>query len=456
MTDYRNIQAVYFLGIGGIGMSALARYFRLNGKRVAGYDRTPTPLTDEMVHEGIAIHFVDDMAHVPADMLSLPKEQVLVVITPAVPADHTELNYFRNNGYTLVKRSEVLGLITRDTFGIGIAGTHGKTTTTAITSHLLEVCGLEPAAFVGGIMVNYGTNFLPGSGGVSVMEADEFDRSFLRLHPSVAVITAMDPDHLDIYGTEESFREGFLQYASQVVPGGKLIIHESLKPFFADVPHITYGMLASADVRATNIRVENGRFVFNMEGAFRMENLSLAMPGRHNVLNATAALTAASLAGAPADGLPAALASFRGVKRRFEFLVHGPDKIYIDDYAHHPKELDACISAARELFPGKRIYGAFQPHLFTRTRDFAEGFSKSLSALDHLYLLPIYPARELPIDGVTSEMLKSNITCPTEIVPKQQLAQAVMLDKGDFDVLLTMGAGDIDQVTGDLQKLLSA
>ena len=437
-------------------MSALARYFRLNGKQVAGYDRTPTPLTEEMRHEGIAIHFTDDMAQVPAGITALPKEQVLVVITPAIPADHTELNYFRNNGYTLVKRSEVLGLITRDTFGIGIAGTHGKTTTTAITSHLLQACGLKPAAFVGGIMVNYGTNFLPGDGGISVMEADEFDRSFLRLHPSVAVITAMDPDHLDIYGTEASFREGFLQYASQVVPGGRLIIHESLKPFFTDVPHITYGVSASSDVRATNIRVENGRFVFNVEGAFPMQNLSLAMPGRHNVLNATAALTAASLAGASGEDLPAALASFKGVKRRFEFLVNGPQKIYIDDYAHHPKELDACISAARELFPGKRIYGAFQPHLFTRTRDFAEGFSKSLSALDHLYLLPIYPARELPIEGVTSEMLKGNITCPTEIVPKADLAKAVALDKGDFDVLLTMGAGDIDQVTGDLQKLLSA
>lgn len=437
-------------------MSALARYFRLNGKQVAGYDRTPTPLTDEMQHEGIAIHFTDDMTRVPAGISALPKEQVLVVITPAIPADHTELNYFKNNGYTLVKRSEVLGLITRDTFGIGIAGTHGKTTTTAITSHLLQACGLKPAAFVGGIMVNYGTNFLPGGGGISVMEADEFDRSFLRLHPSVAVITAMDPDHLDIYGTEASFREGFLQYALQVTAGGKLVIHESLKPFFEDKTCITYGISATADVRATDIRVENGRFVFNMEGLFPLQNLSLAMPGRHNVLNATAALTAASLAGAPASDLPVALASFKGVKRRFEFLVNGPQKIYIDDYAHHPKELDACISAARELFPGKRIYGAFQPHLFTRTRDFAEGFSKSLSALDHLYLLPIYPARELPIDGVTSEMLKSTITCPVEIVPKADLAKTVTLDKGDFDVLLTMGAGDIDQVTGDLQKLLSA
>lgn len=456
MTDFKNIQAVYFLGIGGIGMSALARYFRLNGKFVSGYDRTPTPLTDEMIKEGIAIHFVDDVINISDEIVSLPKEEVLVVITPAIPANHSEFNYFKNNGYTLVKRSEVLGMITRDTFGIGIAGTHGKTTTSAITSHLLQACGLQPAAFVGGIMANYGTNFLPGSGGVSVMEADEFDRSFLRLHPTVAVITAMDPDHLDIYGTEESFHEGFLQYASQVVPGGKLIIHASLKNYFTNIPHLTYGMNEAADINAVNIRVENGRFVFDLEGIFLMRNLSLAMPGRHNVLNATAAIAAASFAGAKVDDLPKALASFKGVKRRFEFLVEGPNKIYIDDYAHHPKELDACISAARELFPDKRIYGAFQPHLFTRTRDFADGFSKSLSALDHLYLLPIYPARELPIEGVTSEMLQENITCSCEIISKADLAKTVSLDMGDFDVLLTMGAGDIDQVTGDLQKLLSA
>lgn len=456
MADFKNIQAVYFLGIGGIGMSALARYFRVNGRFVAGYDRTPTPLTDEMAREGIAIHFSDDLALVPARIRELPKEAVLVVVTPAIPAGHTELEYFKTQGYTLVKRSEVLGMITRDTFGIGIAGTHGKTTTSAVTSHLLEACGLKPAAFVGGIMVNYGTNFLPGSGGISVMEADEFDRSFLRLHPTVAVITAMDADHLDIYGTEASFREGFLQYASQVVPGGRLIIHESLAPYFTDRAHVTYGTEPTADIRAVDIRVEDGRFAFDLEGLFPMRNLSLAMPGRHNVLNATAALAAASFAGARATDLPAALASFRGVKRRFELLVDGPRKIYVDDYAHHPKELDACIAAARELYPGKRIYGAFQPHLFTRTRDFAEGFSRSLSALDHLYLLPIYPARELPIEGVTSDMLRKTVTCPSEIVAKTDLVKAVSLDLGNFDVLLTMGAGDIDQVTGDLQKLLSA
>lgn len=456
MIAYNNIQAVYFLGIGGIGMSALARYFKLRGKLVAGYDRSPSPLTQEMEKEGIAIHFTDEVSAIPRSFLELPKTDVLVVITPAIPASHTELNFFKEEGYTLVKRSEVLGLITRETFGIGIAGTHGKTTTSAITSHLLEASGLKPAAFVGGIMANYGTNFLPGMGGISVMEADEFDRSFLRLHPSVAVITAMDPDHLDIYGTEENFREGFLQYASQVVDGGKLIVNESLCPFFKDKAFISYGIGETADVRAKNIRVENGRFVFDIDGIFTLENLSLAMPGRHNVSNAVAALSAAYFAGAPLDKLALALASFKGVKRRFELMAENAGKVYIDDYAHHPKELDACISAARELFPGKRIFGAFQPHLFSRTRDFAEGFAQSLSALDYLYLLPIYPARELPIEGVTSEFLQAQISCPNEIVSKTDLAKSVSLDLGNFDVLLTMGAGDIDQVVGDLQKIISA
>lgn len=456
MIAYNNIQAVYFLGIGGIGMSALARYFKLRGKLVAGYDRSPSPLTQEMEKEGIAIHFTDEVSAIPRSFLELPKTDVLVVITPAIPANHTELNFFKEEGYTLVKRSEVLGLITRETFGIGIAGTHGKTTTSAITSHLLEASALKPAAFVGGIMANYGTNFLPGMGGISVMEADEFDRSFLRLHPSVAVITAMDPDHLDIYGTEENFREGFLQYASQVVDGGKLIVHESLCPFFKDKAFISYGIGETADVRAKNIRVENGRFVFDIDGIFTLENLSLAMPGRHNVSNAVAALSAAYFAGAPLDKLALALASFKGVKRRFELMAENAGKVYIDDYAHHPKELDACISAARELFPGKRIFGAFQPHLFSRTRDFAEGFAQSLSALDYLYLLPIYPARELPIEGVTSEFLQAQISCPNEIVSKTDLAKSVSLDLGNFDVLLTMGAGDIDQVVGDLQKIISA
>ena len=453
MTTFNTIQAVYFLGIGGIGMSALARYFHKSGKLVSGYDRTPTSLTAEMQAEGIDIHFNDAVSAIPSHVLSLPKEQVLVVITPAIPADHTELAFLKQEGFTLVKRAEVLGIITRGTTGIGIAGTHGKTTTSAITSHLLEAGGKNPAAFVGGIMVNYGTNFLPGTGGIAVMEADEFDRSFLKLSPTVAVITAMDPDHLDIYGSEEEFRAGFLDYASKLLPGGTLIIHDSLRRFFEGYAYLSYGMQPDADVRIVNIRVENGRFVFDLEGRIQLKNLKLGMPGRHNVQNATAAIMAAHFAGLELEQMAPGIESFKGVKRRFEFMAQTASKVYIDDYAHHPGELDACISAARELFPGKKIYGAFQPHLFSRTRDFADGFSKSLSALDKLYLLPIYPARELPIPGVNSEMLLGQISGKAELVEKANLVNAVESEMAEFDVLLTMGAGDIDQLTDELKNL---
>lgn len=436
-------------------MSALARYFHIKGLQVAGYDRTITPLTREMEAEGISVHYIEDITQIPDWVLNLPKEQVLVIITPAVPVSHAEYVYFSEKGYRMVKRSEVLGMITRDTFGIGIAGTHGKTTTTAMTSHLLEVAELKPAAFVGGIMANYDTNYLPGTGGISVVEADEFDRSFLRLSPSVAVITAMDPDHLDIYGSEAEFREGFLAYARKLGPDGKLIVHESLRHYFSGFKIITYGFSSDADVRAVNISVKDGRFIFNIEGLFPLSSLSLGMPGRHNVSNATAALTAAWIAGAQLEKLPDAVSSFKGVKRRFEFISVGK-KIYVDDYAHHPKELDACISAARELFPEKKIFGAFQPHLFSRTRDFAPEFSKSLSQLDYVYLLPIYPARELPITGISSEMLAQNITAPCEVVSKADLAKSVSLDMGNFDVFLTMGAGDIDQLVSPLKQLFDA
>lgn len=453
MTTFNTIQAVYFLGIGGIGMSALARYFHKSGKLVSGYDRTPTSLTAEMQAEGIDIHFNDTVSAIPSHVLSLPKEQVLVVITPAIPADHTELEFLKQEGFTLVKRAEVLGIITRGTTGIGIAGTHGKTTTSAITSHLLEAGGKNPAAFVGGIMVNYGTNFLPGTGGIAVMEADEFDRSFLKLSPTVAVITAMDPDHLDIYGSEEEFRAGFLDYASKLLPGGTLIIHDSLRRFFEGYAYLSYGMQPDADVRIVNIRVESGRFVFDLEGRIQLKNLKLGMPGRHNVQNATAAIMAAHFAGLELEKMAPGIESFKGVKRRFEFMAQTASKAYIDDYAHHPGELDACISAARELFPGKKIYGAFQPHLFSRTRDFADGFSKSLSALDKLYLLPIYPARELPIPGVNSEMLLGQISGKAELVQKADLVKTVQADMAGFDVFLTMGAGDIDQLTDELKNL---
>lgn len=455
MKELNNIQAVYFLGIGGIGMSALARYFSLHGKMVAGYDRTPSDTTEQLGSLGIEVHFDDNISSVPEQILQLPKEQVLVVITPAIPPNHTERNYFIRHGYTLAKRAEVLGMIIRNSKGIGIAGTHGKTTTSAITSHLLHESGMSPSAFVGGIMVNYDTNFLAGNGDISVVEADEFDRSFLKLSPSIAVITSVDADHLDIYGNEESFREGFLSYARCLIPGGKLIVQESLKSLFGNLNPVTYGFSADADVRAVNVRVDDGRYVFDVEGLITLPNLSLTMAGRHNVLNALAAITACYFSGVDMQKIPPALYSFKGVKRRFERVYESDSVCYIDDYAHHPKELEACIDALRELYPGKKVYGAFQPHLFTRTRDFAKGFSEILSKLDYLFLLPIYPARELPIEGVTSEMLSAAITCPHKIVQKENLPAEVKKIKSEIEVFVTMGAGDIDREVVHLKKVFA-
>lgn len=437
-------------------MSALARYFRKRGLPVAGYDRTPSALTDELIREGISVHFEDDVNNIPPEFLALPAEKLLVVLTPAVPADHGELNFLRSKGYAVHKRSEVLGIITRSTFSIAVAGTHGKTTTSSMVAHLLESSGRRPSAFVGGIMANYGTNFLPGEGKLSVVEADEFDRSFLRLSPDISVITSVDPDHLDIYGTADSFAESFRLFAACLKPGGRLIVYEAAAPSFAGRSPVTYGFSPEADVQIKDVRVEEGIFRFSVSGLFRLEDCELHMPGRYNVLNAAAALTASFIYGVPADELKPALASYRGVKRRFEKVAEGRGKVYIDDYAHHPSELEACISAARELYPGKKIFGAFQPHLYTRTRDFAPGFSKALSRLDFLYLLPIYPARELPIPGVASEMLLNEIACPAEIVTRENLPARVKADMQHFDVLLTLGAGDIDREVKHIKSLFES
>lgn len=437
-------------------MSALARYFRMRGLPVAGYDRTPSTLTDQLQNEGVSIHFEDDINRIPSEMKSLPSDNLLVVLTPAIPADHQELAFFRINGYAVHKRSEVLGMITRSTFSIAVAGTHGKTTTSSMVTHLLEASGRKPSAFVGGIMANYQTNFLPGDGSLSVVEADEFDRSFLRLSPDIAVIISVDPDHLDIYGTADSFAEGFRLFAQCLKPGGRLIVHENVAESFRGHSSLTYGFSSESDVQADNVRVERGVFRFSVRGLFNLDDCELHMPGRHNVLNALAALTACFEYGVSAEQLKETLASYRGVKRRFEKVTEAKGKVYVDDYAHHPSELEACIAAARELYPDKRIFGAFQPHLFTRTRDFAQGFSSALSKLDFLYLLPIYPAREIPIPGVTSEMLLPSITCPAQIVPREKLVSRVKADLELFDVLLTLGAGDIDREVEPLKCLFES
>lgn len=456
MKDLNHIKAVYFLGIGGIGMSALARFFHLRGLPVAGYDRTPSALTLELEQEGISVHYLDDITAIPNAIRALSPESLLVVYTPAVPTGHSELRYFHEMGYSVLKRSEVLGLITRQTPTIAVAGTHGKTTTSAMVTHLLEATGKKPTAFVGGIMANYATNFLPGGGNLTVVEADEFDRSFLTLSPDISVITSVDPDHLDIYADAHSFAEGFRLFARCLKSGGKLIVHESVAHEFAGSNCISYGFGNDADVQIYDVRVENGTFCFSIKGIYSHTEFVLHMPGRHNVMNAAAAVTACWLSGLPLDDIRQALASFRGVKRRFEKISEHNGKVFIDDYAHHPSELEACISAARELYPGMRIFGAFQPHLFTRTRDFSAGFSAALSKLDYLYLLPIYPARELPIPGVSSQMLLADITTPGRLVDKEDLASAVREDINRFDVFLTLGAGDIDREVEQIRKELES
>jgi UDP-N-acetylmuramate--alanine ligase len=456
LKDLSHIKAVYFLGIGGIGMSALARYFHLRGLPVAGYDRTPSALTQELEHEGMSIHYQDDITAIPMSIRSLPPELLLVVLTPAVSSDHTELLYFLDQGYSVFKRSEVLGLITRQTSTIAVAGTHGKTTTSAMVTHLLEATGKQPTAFVGGIMTNYDTNFLPGVGNLTVVEADEFDRSFLRLSPDISIITSVDPDHLDIYSDASSFTDGFRLFAKCLKSEGKLIVHESVASEFAGISRISYGFGDEADVQIYDIRVGNGTFLFSVKGLYSQADFVLHIPGRHNVLNAVAAVTACWLSGLPPEDLRLALASFRGVKRRFEKIAEHNGKVFIDDYAHHPSELEACISAARELYPDKRIFGAFQPHLFTRTRDFSAGFSAALNKLDYFYLLPIYPARELPIPGVSSQMLLADITAPGRLINKEDLADAVRKDLNRLDVFLTLGAGDIDREVERIKKEFEA
>lgn len=448
---------IYFVGIGGIGMSALARYFKSLGKQVSGYDKTPTPLTDELISEGIDIHFTDDLSKAPATIGDLKqKENVLVVYTPAIPADHTELNFFRDNKYELKKRSEVLGMITKSSFTIGVAGTHGKTTTSSMVAHILKFAGLNCTAFLGGITKNYNTNLLLGNNEgkkFTVVEADEYDRSFLALYPDLAIITSMDADHLDIYGDHSYMIESYRLYAGQVKPGGLLIHKAGLPLSDLAVNKETYSIHEAADYRGEGIHISNHNYQFDWKSAKDLiADLQSQMPGLHNVENAVAAIAAAKQLGIENDIIKAALASYSGVKRRFDYQLREKDCVYIDDYAHHPEELRACIASVKELYPGKKVTGFFQPHLFTRTRDFAEGFAKSLSMLDCLILLDIYPAREKPIPGVTSEIIFKDVTCEKYMCSKQDAIK--MLDQHAGDVVLTMGAGDIDQLVQPIKEQL--
>ena len=406
MNPLTNIQRIYFIGIGGIGMSALARYFNTQGVFVSGYDKTPTPLTDDLQKEGIQIHFEDDLNQID-------KEATVIVYTPAIPADHGELNFFKDNGYQVVKRSDVLNWITENAFTIGIAGTHGKTTTTSMTAHILRDTGYGCNAFLGGIASNYDTNFWSHEKNVVVVEADEYDRSFLKLSPNIAVITAVDPDHLDIYGTPEEVLKAFGQYADKIKPGGTLIQKwgTTVETSSQQKTIHTYGYDKNeASFHTQNLKVVEGSYIFDIvhpKGV--LQNITLNMGGLHNVENATAAIAIALTLGIEDDKIKNAVSSFKGVKRRFEYKVKTASKILIDDYAHHPEELNALISGVRSIFPNEKMVLVFQPHLYSRTQDQCDGFVATLDQADEVILLPIYPARELPIPGVTSDMLLDNM-----------------------------------------------
>lgn len=436
--DIHTYESYYFIGVGGIGMSALARYFKLQEKNVFGYDRTQTPLTNHLAQEKIAITFVDEIDNIISNLNS---EDTLVIYTPAIPQDNTIKNYFINNNFTLLKRSKVLGEITQSTQCLAIAGTHGKTTTTTLLGHLCKYADLPSTAFLGGISVNYDTNFIYNGTEISVVEADEFDRSFLALSPNMAVITSAEADHLDIYGTANELVKSFNDFADLVPNTGFLLVKKGL-PISAK--HFTYSINEKADYYAENIKVVNDWFQFDLITPSEVvKDFVLHLPGKHNVENAVAALTLALQLGIPSDVLHKALSEFKGVKRRFTKNTFTNGKIYVDDYAHHPTEINAAIDAVRQLYPQKKLLTVFQPHLYTRTRDFAENFAESLEKTDELILLEIYPARELPIEGITSKWLASQIKeIPTEVCSLTEALQLIKSKK--FDVLLTIGAGNID------------
>jgi UDP-N-acetylmuramate--alanine ligase len=444
------VRSVYFLGIGGIGMSALARYFRLQGAAVSGYDKTPTPLTSALQSEGMKIHFTENLR-------AIPKKTDLVVMTPAIPSEHTELKYFEKNGIPVLKRSEVLGMICSGHRTIAVAGTHGKTTTSSLIAHMLRSAGIPHMAFLGGISKNYGTNFLVsenvfGSDPVCVAEADEFDRSFLRLTPDIAVITSADADHLDVYETRDQLLDSFTEFTSRIRSNGTLILKSGsgVIPRNPDISRFSYSLAGETDYHAENIEISGGRFHFDLvTPAGKWTGFVSGMPGSFNVENAVAASAAGRVAGLTQSQIRKAVGTYQGVQRRFDLQISRPGMVYIDDYAHHPEELKACINAVKEMYPDRKITGVFQPHLFSRTRDFADGFAEALSLLDTLILLPIYPARERPICGVTSKLIYDKTTLKRKLM-SSKAELLTDLEQIKPEVLLTLGAGDIDQMVGPI------
>ncbi len=457
---FSDITRVYFVGIGGIGMSALARYFHKNGKRVAGYDRSETQLTKELVREGMDIHYADDLNSVPFPMKDISqKDHTLVVYTPAVSSDHKVFSFFNANGYVIMKRAQVLGLIAAEKKCIAISGTHGKTTTSTLTAHIFWQSDESCNAFLGGISKNNNTNLLLSDSKYLVVEADEYDRSFLHLYPSQAVVTYVDADHLDIYGSIEAIVDSFNQFVANMKDGAQLVIKKGveLKIDRNRLNVYTYSLRDDqADFYARDITIRDGLYHFDiMTPTGIVEKIKLGVPGIMNVENTIAAFSMAYLAGINLDDIKKAIASFLGVRRRFDYQVRSSNIIYIDDYAHHPKEIAACLRSLKELYGDKKITGIFQPHLFSRTKDFAKEFAESLSMLDSLILLDIYPARELPLEGVTSKLIFDSVTIKDKIMCSLQDLLNILETKSEIEVLVTMGAGNIDSMVDPIKKLLT-
>jgi len=451
--SFDDVKQIYFLGIGGIGMSALARYFLKEKKLISGYDSTSTVLTKKLESEGMKIHYEENVDLIPDNI-------DLVIYTPAIPADNKEYVWLNGQGQKLYKRSEILGFISQEKKTVAIAGTHGKTTTCSILSYLLKSSGIDISSFVGGIMKNYESNYLHGTSEWMVVEADEYDRSFLRLHPDIAVILAMDADHLDIYGDKTSMHQGFQDFSLNIKTGGQLWIEHSLLKHVTDewmkklenrsVTVHTYG-LESGDLVAQDIEIKSGRFAFDLKKGLTIKDFSLELAGRHNVSNAVVACAVANQLGCNFNELRDAINSFKGIKRRFEIVAECKEKVLIDDYAHHPAELEAAIKAARELYPGRHLTGIFQPHLFSRTRDFVNEFGEALSRLDQLFLTEIYPARELPIEGVTSQVIYDKVNA----VNKKNIAKRDLikeLKQINTEIIMVLGAGDIDKEVKTIAK----
>ena len=439
---------IYFIGIGGIGMSALARYFVANGNTVAGYDKTPTEITSTLQELGVVVHFEDEVSAIPSTFKD--SDSTLVVYTPAIPESHKGLNYFKNAHFSIKKRSEVLGDITKDTFCFAVAGTHGKTTTTSILGHLLKECDVDMTAFLGGISENYNSNLIINGTSVTAVEADEFDRSFLTLSPDYACITSMDADHLDIYGDASELIKSFTDFSNKIKPNGKLFIRKGLP-----ISGITYGIEDDSDYTAQNIRIDNGTYVFDVKTPTTIFNdFRFNLPGRHNLSNALIALAMTVEYGLPRPQLAKALASYKGVKRRFTYQIKSEDLVFIDDYAHHPEEINAVHQAVTEMYPKDKVLAVFQPHLFSRTKDFADDFALALSKFDEVLLLDIYPARELPIKGVDSGWLLSKINNKNKgLTTKTNLVSDIKASNAK--IILTIGAGDIGAEVNSITKALT-